>query len=170
MEQSNSVNKPSGYSFIAKTLHWGFVAIFAYGIYKQVDTIEQLEDAALLRFEVIFAAVFLTLLLLRFFYMTRTQSSSLPESTAWWQKLAAKIVHYGIYVSFGSIAASGILIGVLYSLGVKAGFVIEAIVGLHEISVTLSYYLIALHVLAAIYHRFLKDGVWSAMVPVWKED
>ena len=32
------------YSFIAKFWHWGFVLLFIYGVAKQVDEIEQLED------------------------------------------------------------------------------------------------------------------------------
>jgi len=43
------------YSVLGKTFHWAFVALFAYGIYKQVDDISTLTDGALLRFEVIFA-------------------------------------------------------------------------------------------------------------------
>jgi cytochrome b561 len=32
------------------------------------------------------------------------------------------------------------------------------------------YFLIFLHVSAAIFHRFKKDGVWSSMVPVFREN
>lgn len=32
------------YSTSAKLLHWGFIGIFAYGIFKQVDDLSQLED------------------------------------------------------------------------------------------------------------------------------
>ena len=47
------------YSPLAKVLHWGFILLFAYGIFKQVDDISQLEDKAFLRFEVLFALAFL---------------------------------------------------------------------------------------------------------------
>ena len=43
----------SGYSKIAKLFHWGFVLLFVYGVAKQVDDINQLEDASFLRFEII---------------------------------------------------------------------------------------------------------------------
>jgi cytochrome b561 len=43
--------------------------------------------------------------------------------------------------------------------------VIEA----HELAVSIIYWLIGIHILAAIYHRLKKDGVWSSMVPLWKE-
>ena len=62
------------YGPIARKFHWGFIGIFLYGIIKQVDDISQLEDSALLRFEVLFVLVFLTVLAGRFIYMTKTVS------------------------------------------------------------------------------------------------
>ena len=161
--------KHKGYSTIAKLFHWGFVALFVYGIAKQVDDISQLEDFALLRFELIFATIFLTMLALRFLYMSRAQSSSLPTETSTLQKLAAKLAHLGMYASLAAIAITGILISVFYWIGIKNGLFVQGLVTLHESAVTLSYWLIGLHVVAAIYHRFKGDGVWDSMVPVWKE-
>ena len=46
------------------------------------------------------------------------------------------------------------------------GVIAEAIIGLHEGLVSLIYGLIGLHVIAALYHRFRRDGVWRAMVPI----
>ena len=43
------------------------------------------------------------------------------------------------------------------------------IVGAHEFFVSIIYWLISFHVIAAIYHRLKNDGVWSSMVPIWKE-
>ena len=157
------------YSLLGKLFHWAFVAIFVYGVFKQVDNISQLADGALLRFEVIFAALFLILLGARFFYMTRMQSSAPLENTHVVQKLGAKVVHYGMYVSMGLIAASGLIIGALYTLLGQEGALISVAVFIHETSVTASYWLISLHIAAALYHRFLRDGVWSAMVPIWRE-
>ena len=41
MQKQDSKQK---YSFLAKFFHWGFVFLFGYGIFKQVDDIEQLEN------------------------------------------------------------------------------------------------------------------------------
>jgi cytochrome b561 len=101
--------------------------------------------------------------------MTKTQKSSLPEETSALQKLAAKVVHLGMYASIASIAISGILIGGIYWMGMKDGLLIEAIIAVHELAVTTSYSLIGLHISAAVFHRFKHDGVWNSMVPVWKE-
>jgi len=169
MQQSGTTAPVVHYSILGKLFHWGFVAIFAYGIYKQVDNISQLADGTLLRFEVIFAALFLILLGARFFYMSRMQSSALPENTHAVQKLGAKVVHFGMYVAMGLIAASGLIIGALYTLFGPEGLLISVALFIHEVSVTASYWLIGLHIAAALYHRFLRDGVWSAMVPIWRE-
>ena len=143
--------------------------MFAYGIYKQVENIDQLEDISFLQSEIVFALVFLIFLAFRFFYMTKTQKTSLPIDTPKSQKLAAKIVHFCMYISLAGIAASGLMIGYLFSLGMKDGLLIELIIGIHEYLVSVIYWLISIHVIAAIYHRLKNDGVWNSMVPFWKE-
>ncbi|MBT5574970.1 MAG: cytochrome b/b6 domain-containing protein [Alphaproteobacteria bacterium] len=158
------------YSVTAKIFHWGVAALFAYGIIKQVGDINQLEDIELLKFEIVFATTFLLILAIRFIYMRTTQTSALPEDTGLFQKFAARIVHLGMYSSLALIAISGLMIGLLYYSGYKDGLLNDALLGLHEFSVSFSYLLIIIHALAAIYHRLKKDGVWSAMVPFWREN
>ena len=158
------------YTLTAKIFHWSFVIIFAYGISKQITNIEQLEDLALLKFEITFALLFILFLVVRFFYMKRTQKSSLPHSTPLVQKALAKAVHYGMYIGMISIALSGLVIGCLYWLGLKSGIIIETIIGWHEVSVSTVYWLVGLHLIGAIYHRFKNDGVWEAMTPSLKRE
>ena len=47
-DNEKQYNKPK-YSFIAQLLHWSFVVLFAYGIFKQVDNINQLEEISFLK-------------------------------------------------------------------------------------------------------------------------
>ncbi|MDG2462205.1 MAG: hypothetical protein P8M57_01945 [Planktomarina sp.] len=61
----NTTDVGQSYSATGKLLHWGFIGVFAYGIFKQVDDLNQLEDPAFLRFEFIFACAFLLILALR---------------------------------------------------------------------------------------------------------
>ena len=157
------------YSFLAKFFHWGFVFLFGYGIFKQVDDIEQLENISLLKFEILFASIFLFFLILRFFYMKKTQKTSLPAKTPKSQKFAAKLVHYSMYICLASICISGLMIGLFFWLGLKSGILIEFIISLHENSISIIYWLIAIHIFAALYHRVRNDGVWDSMVPIWKE-
>ena len=168
-DNEKRIFKSTKYSTIAKIFHWGFVALFAYGIAKQIDNISQLENFALLRFELIFAIILILLLAVRFVYMTKTQTSALPEETSLFQKLASKLVHLGMYALLATIALSGILIGGIYWIGIKDGLLLVGIIAVHELAVTTSYWLIGLHVAAAVFHRFKNDGVWNSMVPVWKE-
>ena len=165
---SNQQNRKK-YSFLAKFWHWGFVLLFIYGVAKQVDSIEQLEDKFFFQFEIIFAFLFLFLLIIRFIYMTKTQETSLPDSTPKIQKIAARVVHLGMYTGLAGVALTGLLIGFLFWLGFKEGLLIEIVTEIHSFVVNLLYWLIGIHILAASFHRLKKDGVWSSMVPFWRE-
>ena len=50
------------FSTTAKLVHWGFLVVFIYALTKQIDEVEELEDAVLLQSEMIFASIFLILL------------------------------------------------------------------------------------------------------------
>ena len=170
MNENKSQRNKTEHSFLAKTFHWGFVILFGYGIYKQIDNINQLEDISLLKSEIIFALAFLLFLGVRFLYMTKTQKTALPAETSKTQKLAAKAVHWSMYTCLAGIAGSGLLIGYFFWLGLKDGLLIEFTISIHEFFASLIYWLILIHILAALYHRFRKDNVWSSMVPFWKEN
>ena len=147
----------------------GVAALFAYGVVKQVDNVRQLEDSALLRFEIGFAKLFLVILAIRYVYVTRTQRSALSPEAGRFQRIAARLMHLGMYAGLASIAATGLLIALLFWLGFRDGLLIQVVTELHGVAVNLSYWLIGMHVLAAVCHRLLCDGVWSAMTSVWKE-
>lgn len=144
--------------------------VFAYGLTKQLDSVDQLSDAALLRFEIVFALVFLALLAIRYAYMHLTRPTALPADTPPMMKKLARLGHLAMYLSLAMIAVSGIVIGALYNAGGARATGMELAIALHEASVTATYATIALHVAAALFHRLKGDGIWSAMVPVWKED
>ena len=157
------------YSVMAKFIHWAFIGVFAIGVINQVDEVEELESTVLLVTEVVFAVVFLSLLLFRFIYM-RTAKAALPQLDM--PKpliLLALTVHRGMYVSLALIAITGLIIGGLYYFGIKNGWVLEAFLLLHEICFWISVNLIGLHIAGAIYHRRRGDGVWNAMVPILPE-
>lgn len=101
--------------------------------------------------------------------MKRTQKTSLPENTPKLQKIAAKTVHYGMYITLAAIPLSGMLIGLLFWIGLQDGLIIDSVVTIHEISIDLIYILIGIHISAALFHRIKRDGVWSSMVPFLKE-
>ena len=159
------------HTFLAKLIHWTFIPLYAYGIFKQVDDISQLEDSALLVFESIFAAVFLLIVILRFTYMRRFNTfQGATETPHRIHTFVAKSVHRGMYAALILLPLSGLIIAALYSQDIKSGPLQNAALGIHEFSATLSYVMIATHVSAAIYSRIKGEGVWSSMVPILKED
>ena len=168
MRKTDAEIAKTNYTLTARIFHWSFVILFAYGIFKQIENINQLEDLALLKFEITFALLFILFLVARFVYMRRTQKSSLPPDTPRAQKVLAKVVHYSMYIGMISIAFSGLVIGSLYWLGLKSGIIIETLIGWHEVSVSIVYWLVGLHLIGAIYHWFKDDGVWQSMIPTLK--
>ncbi len=157
------------HSFKAKLIHWGFILVYGFGISKQVDEVEELEDSALLLEEVIIAVVFLLLLFGRYVYMQSKGATVMPNDTPRRLQLLAKAVHLGMYMSMALIAITGLMIGGMFWFGIKEGALFEGILLVHEIIFWTSINLIVLHILGAIYHRLHEDGIWSSMVPFWKE-
>ena len=155
---------------LAKIIHWGFIILYAYGILKQIDDLSQLEDTGLLIFEVIFATVFLLIVLIRYFYMSRFETFlGAHEPVPVMHKFLAKIIHTSMYLCLILLPLTGLMIAGLFAQEIKDGPLIEIVVGLHGFSADLSYLLIAIHVVAALYSRIKGEGVWSSMVPLWKE-
>ncbi len=155
---------------LAKIIHWGFIILYVYGILKQIDDLSQLEDTGLLIFEVIFASVFLLIVLIRYFYMSRFETFlGANEPVPVMHKFLAKTIHTSMYLCLILLPLTGLMIAGLFTQEIKDGSLIDVVVGLHGFSADLSYLLIAIHVVAALYSRIKGEGVWSSMVPLWKE-
>ena len=163
------VQQRKQHSVLAKTFHWFFVLIFGYGVYKQIENKDQLNDFELLKSEIFFALIFLIFILFRFIYMKKVYKTALPSNTPKIQLMAAKLVHISMYFVLSGIAVSGLGIGFLFWLGYKNGLFIEIIIWLHELLFSTVVWLICFHISAAIYHRVQNDFVWSSMVPFMKE-
>lgn len=157
------------HGMVARTFHWGFVAILIYAVIKQVGNLSDLSDPGLLRFEILFAAGFLVLLAARWVYMRFAGPTSVPSDAPPLMRRAAKLGHLAVYGSMATVAISGLMIGALYGAGVTSGPMIGLALGLHEVSVAAIYLTVGLHVAAALFHRLKGDGIWTSMVPVFRE-
>ena len=157
------------HSILGRVLHWFFVLLFGYGVFKQIENKEQLNDLGLLISEMFFAVAFLLFIIFRFIYMKRRYKPTLPSETSKIQLITAKVVHTSMYFALTGIAISGLGIGTLFWLGYKNGLLIETVIWVHELLFSTILWLISIHILAAIYHRTRHDFVWSSMVPVLKE-
>ena len=156
---------------LAKTFHWSFIILYVYGIVKQVDDISDLEDSKLLILEVVFAAVFLAIVIGRYFYMRKVETmhaSTVPVHRV--HKIIAKTVHKSMYIVLILLPLSGLAIAFLFNQGIKDGPMQLVALSAHEFAATASYVLIAIHVSAAIYSRIKGEGVWSSMVPILNDE
>lgn len=159
------------HTILARIIHWTFIPLYVYGIVKQVDDISQLEDRSLLMFEVLFATIFLVIVVLRFGYMRRFDTFlGASESVPIVHTLLAKTIHRLMYLSLIMLPLTGLMIAGLFVQGTVEGLQQNIALSLHEFAASLSYVLIIIHILAAIYSRIKGDGVWSSMVPILKED
>ena len=157
----------NSHTSLAKFIHWTFTLLYAYGIFKQVDDLSELEDASLLNFEILFATIFLIIVLIRYFYMKDTPALlGAHEDVPKGHLFIAKTVHRLVYFSLIMLPTTGLLIAGLFNLGMRG---VDVAIALHEFSAFLSYIVIALHVGASLYSRFKGEGMWNAMVPIWKE-
>ena len=156
---------------LGKVLHWGFLVLYAYGIFKQIDDLSELEDTALLLFEIAFATLFLVIVILRYAYMRRFetfQGATVPVSAV--HKKSARAIHVAMYLCLALLPLTGLAIAALYTQGVgEEALAMDVAIGLHGLSADLSYVLIVIHVLAALYSRVKGEGVWTSMVPVFTE-
>ncbi len=161
------------HTLLAKVIHWTFIILYAYGIFKQVDDLEDLEDKGLLIFEVVFATFFLLIVIVRYFYMRRFKTFlGAREPVHIVHYYFAKTVHRSMYLCLILLPLTGLMIAGLYTQGYKDEdeLVISLVLATHEFTALLSYILIATHVSAAIYSRLKGEGVWSSMVPVFNNE
>ena len=163
---------------LAKFIHWSFVGLYIYGIFKQVDDLSSLEDSKLLWFEVGFATLFLVIVLARYFYMRRFETlhgATVPVHIV--HKRFARAVHVSMYICLIMLPVTGLMIAGLYSQGYTVNAtpdepqtIIDIVLDVHGAAADLSYFLIILHISAAIYSRIKGEGVWSSMVPVLNKE
>lgn len=162
----------------AKIFHWSFIVLYVYGIFKQVNELEELEDRGLLIFEIIFASLFLIIVISRYSYMRRYKTFlGAKEPVHIVHYYFARSVHKAMYACFILLPLTGLMIAGLYTQGYTVNAtpdeeqtIMDVVLDLHGFIADLSYMLIIVHIAAAIYSRLKGEGVWSSMVPILKEN
>ena len=125
---------------LGKVLHWGFMVLYAYGIFKQINDLSELEDTALLLFEIAFATLFLVIMILRYAYMRRFetfQGAIVPVSAV--HKKSARAIHVAMYLCLAILPLTGLAIAGLYTQGVgEEAVAMDMPIGLHGLAADLS--------------------------------
>ena len=162
----------------AKFLHWGFVILYVYGIFKQVNELDELEEKKILLFEILFASIFLIIVIVRYSYMRSFKTflgASKPVHVVHYY--FARSIHRAMYACFILLPLSGLIIAGLYTQGYTVNAtpdeqqtIMDIALDLHGLVADISYLLIFIHILAAIYSRIKGEGVWSSMVPIFNEE
>ncbi len=91
-------------------------------------------------------------------------ASRLPESAPGWEHSAARLVHTGLYVGVFGVVLSGLGIAFAYATPVLSGVVLAAMIGLHELALTILPLLLLAHLAGALWHKLVRrDGVLESM-------
>jgi cytochrome b561 len=172
-----------GYGTVARILHWlTFVLVcvtIPVGFLMTSELQERSLQDALFIFHKGIGPIILLVVMVRIFWRILDGSPALPATLPKLQRIVSKVVHFGLYAGLLTMALSG------YVRVVAGGFPIELLnaIGvppllprneglaetakmIHRSAVWGLLGLIALHVGAALYHRFvMRDGIMARMWP-----
>lgn len=156
---------PKPHGFVTKGIHWLSILLLGYGYFKGLNNVNQLADPALFRFEVIFALGMGAVFLFRLFWTYKIAGATrLPDTAPKWEHFLSRMVHYGLYGSVFTIVGSGLAIAYAYTSSILGGFFMNAMIGLHEASLAVLPVLIIIHVIGALWHKFVRrDGILESM-------
>ena len=172
------------YKIAQKVIHWlmAFAIMLDLNIAQKfggemaiLDRLESRQDHATMGLIITF--LFILRIILRYRYGSPRLPSTMPK----WQVIAAEIGHYGLYFLMGTLMLTGIIsanfasdpIMVFGSYDLAFANHNEGLFltirGIHEFCTNAIIALIAIHILAAIYHHFVvKDLTTINMLKFWK--
>ena len=171
------------YQTPARLFHWIIAAavllmIPAGLIMTQEGIARPLQDTLFL-FHKNMGVILIPLILLRLIYRLRHPAPPLPASIPAWQRSAASVSHWLLYLllivmpisGFIRVRAGGFPIELLDRLGVgpwlaKSDALADAAKGLHYAAGMALIALLAIHIGAALQHGLIRrDGVWARIWP-----
>ena len=98
----------------SKFIHWTFSLLYAYGIFKQVEELDQLNNPSILMVEIVFAGIFLGIVFIRYFYMKDVDTLlgakvEIPKG----HLFIAKTIHMLVYLTLILLPTTGLIIAAL---------------------------------------------------------
>jgi len=170
------------YSGVAKAFHWAIVVLvflMLYGGFTS-DDLPKAERLGFFQTHAGLGILILILMLGRILWRRTHPAPALPEGMPRWQQIASIATHHGLYLLVLLQPIFGLMTTASSKFDLKAFGVLGLQVApnetIHEIGETLHSInawiitaLIALHVVAALYHHFiLRDNVLKRMLPFVK--
>ncbi|MDB5613798.1 MAG: cytochrome b562 [Devosia sp.] len=161
-----NAHQAPGYSTLQITIHWviaalvAFQLIFGGGMTNVRDAAEEgatpsSVDTAVSICHYWFGIAILVLVLVRLGIRIIQGVSPRPVGTPTWMDWAAKLVHWAFYL----------MLFAMPMLGLLTVYVSDAFGDIHKLGKPVFIALIALHVVAALFHQFVKrDGTLRRML------
>lgn len=174
-------NTENQYGFIAKLLHWA-IAIIVFGLITVGFTMSGMapSDTKWQLYGMHKATGFslLLLLLFRIFWRAVNITVRPTQGLPFWQVVISRLVHYSLYICMLTMALSGMFMSLYagHNIDVFGVFTIQAFAAknlalakiLHDTHFTTIWILCALiilHIMAALYHHFIrKDNTLLRMI------
>ncbi len=155
--------KPHG--FVTRGIHWVSAGLIGFGYMKGLDSVSQLADPAVLRFEVFYALGLGALFVLRFAWTkVFAGPTRLTYEAPRWEHFLSRAVHLGLYAGVFGIILSGLGIALAYVVPALGGSILTRILGLHEVFLAVLPVLLACHIAGALWHKVVRrDGVFESM-------
>ncbi len=153
------------HGFVTKTIHWLSAGLVGYGYFKGLDNLSQLRDPAVMQLEILFALALGALFVVRLLWTKKIAGETrLPKDAPKWEHQASRAVHWGLYASVFGIVLSGLGIALGFSVPALGGIFLTAMLGLHEVTLTLMPLLLISHIAGALWHKLVRrDGVLESM-------
>ena len=170
------------YSAVAKAFHWTIVVLIAVMLYGgwTVEDLPREERLGVMQLHSGIGLVILVLMAARLAWRIGHPAPALPSGLPRWQVIASKATHHGLY--FFVILQP--LLGLAGSMTSKFNLQAFGILGLqiapapaihgpaeflHGLNAYIIAALVTLHILAALYHQFVRhDNVLKRMLPFVK--
>lgn len=182
-EQRPIVNQPDRYTGVAIALHWLLVVLIlaqiAFGWYLQEIPRNTPPRTIYVNFHKSTGLTIGLIILFRLYWRFTHTPPPLPASMPLWERVAARVNHYALYACMLIMPLAGYIASNFSKFGVKYFNVFllppwglddkNVYAFFNTTHVVTSYVLVALivlHVLAALRHLFLRDGIFSRMWPV----
>ena len=174
-------NHPARYDIVSRWLHWSAAALLIGGFLVAENTSHRFADAAGYGVHVSTGLALLAVTAFRIFWRLTHAAPAYPVNMKSWERWTAGSVKVLFYLLMVLIPLSGLaahaeefrgqgdLFGVLSLPGVPGWLVPGDAEKAHELSSHLWLPLLVIHVIAAIWHHFVRrDDVLRRMLPGWK--
>ena len=171
----------AGHSWVTKWVHWSAIALLIFAAVKNGDASGALFHPAVMQQEVYVGLVLTGLYVFLWFWVRGPDGGTrLPITAPWWEQRLSRLVHVCIYVAIGAILFSGFAMAYFAASDVVVDARAEVVLnmssrfsllrGVHLAGLVILARLLALHLIGALWHRFVRhDGVMQS-ISLFKRD